>query len=60
MNGAPRIAPVPMSSPASCPETIAMIGSKRLGERGADRREHGADRALPTTRTLRRPTRRRW
>src|SRR6476659_8808039 len=31
MNGAPRIAPTPMSSPAACPDTIAMIGSSVSG-----------------------------
>src|SRR3954453_5954824 len=31
MNGAPRIAPTPMSSPASRPDTMAMIGSKVSG-----------------------------
>ncbi len=31
MNGAPRIAPVPMSSPALWPDTIAMIGRSVSG-----------------------------
>ena len=31
MNGAPRIAPIPMSSPAACPDTIAMIGRSVSG-----------------------------
>ena len=31
MNGAPRIAPTPMSSPAACPDAIAMIGRSVSG-----------------------------
>src|SRR5437667_115873 len=31
MNGAPRMAPIPISSPASCPDTIATSGRRVSG-----------------------------
>ena len=52
MNGAPRIAPVPISSPAALPDKIAIKGEQRLRQRGADCGQDRADRALGQSEAL--------
>ena len=52
MNGAPRIAPTPMSSPAAWPDAIAMIGRSVSGSAVPTAASTEPDRALGQTETL--------